>query len=62
MKKVMTVFLSVALIICGTQQHANATTISAISYDKSAIESFSVYIRPCLKNKSCTNGYDLVNY
>lgn len=19
-------------------------------------------IRPCLKNKSCTNGYDLVNY
>ena len=40
----MTVFLSVALIICGTQQHANATTISAISYDKSAIESFSVYI------------------
>lgn len=25
--------------------------------------SFAVmFFRPCLKNKSCTNGYDLVNY
>lgn len=31
------------------------------SNSKSKIHIASV-TRPCLKNKSCTNGYDLVNY
>ena len=38
------------------------TTISWNGTYITDTEFLTAVSRPCLKNKSCTNGYDLVNY
>lgn len=50
---VMNITIGTVLSVVGLSLSGKITGVALLQ---------NILIRPCLKNKSCTNGYDLVNY